>query len=332
VGVPGFHAECALGSVTQRYVPNIAWLALSFQTSGSSQVQVRWVLTALGRGGGCGSGVCCGGRVDGEGLCVGDCCPRSRSCCGDTCSDLQTDPNNCGKCIHTCASGICRAGQCGGCTDPAKPHACGGMCCPPGQCGSNGVCCHTDAGEAGCFGRCCPSGQDCWGGVHCPSGQTGCNGTCVQMGNDPHNYGSCGNVCTGGMTCQGGTCACSSPLTDCGGTCVSLRDNQSNCGSCGRACPSGWMCQDGQCVLFQAFPCTKVCEPNTSQCLTKCCRKWTGECTGWNGRRCIVEEGISQCCQGGPFWGEQPWIQICDNISSPGGVPNTTVQQNFNIC
>jgi hypothetical protein len=314
--LPGFHAERALGRTTQRYVSNIAILSFSSQVSGSSQLQGGYVFTALGRGS-CPAGlVCCGGRVDGEGFCMGDCCLRSSTCCGDSCANLQTDPDNCGKCNHTCPSGICRVGQCAGCPTGSSP--CGGMCCPPGQCGSNGTCCHTDKGETGCLGHCCLPGQDCSGGMCCPSGQTGCSGTCRNLANDANNCGFCSNVCTGGMTCQGGTCACPSFLTDCGGTCVSLGSN-SNCGACGHKCPAGMSCSSGTCVSLKSS--CSPCSPNEG-CTTKCCTTMTGECTGWFGpRRCIFFAGQQQCCVGGPFWGERPWIQACTVNSVAGGPP-----------
>lgn len=324
MSLPGFHAEDALGRTTQRYVSNVAMLSFSSQASGSSQLQDGWVLPALPRGPACPGGlICCGGRVDGEGFCMGDCCSRTSTCCGDTCANLQNDPDNCGKCGHTCPSGTCKGGQCAACPPGLNP--CGGMCCPSGQCGSNGTCCPT--GETGCFGTCCPPGQDCSGGMCCPSGQTGCNGTCRNLRNDHNNCGFCGNVCTGGKTCQGGTCSCPSFLTDCGGTCVFLGSNASNCGACGHACPSGMACVSGFCESVSSTPsCNTVCEPGTGLCSTTCCTAINGECTGWNGpKRCVLVPGGSppiQCCSGNIFFGEKPWGTLCVQFDSdPSGKP-----------
>jgi hypothetical protein len=35
------------------------------------------------------------------------CCAAGRTACGSTCSDLTTDPNNCGRCGHSCQGGTC---------------------------------------------------------------------------------------------------------------------------------------------------------------------------------------------------------------------------------
>ena len=41
-------------------------------------------------------------------------CPAPMLACGDVCTDGSSDPNNCGRCGRTCASGICQTGACVG--------------------------------------------------------------------------------------------------------------------------------------------------------------------------------------------------------------------------
>jgi hypothetical protein len=69
-------------------------------------------------------------------------------------------------------------------------------------------------------------------GVTCSSGYTLCqpNNVCTTPSNDVNNCGTCGNVCPGGYSCQGGACiapppppppSCSPPRHLCDGICIS---------------------------------------------------------------------------------------------------------------
>lgn len=69
-------------------------------------------------------------------------------------------------------------------------------------------------------------------GVTCSSGLTLCqpNNVCTTLSTDVNNCGTCGNVCTSGYSCQGGSCippppppppACTYPRHLCDGFCVS---------------------------------------------------------------------------------------------------------------
>jgi hypothetical protein len=45
---------------------------------------------------------------------AGPTCTAPLESCYGACVDLQTDPDHCGSCTHSCASGICTAGHCEG--------------------------------------------------------------------------------------------------------------------------------------------------------------------------------------------------------------------------
>jgi len=61
----------------------------------------------------------------------------------------------------------------------------------------------------------------------CSTGLTRCPPAgCVDLSSDNNNCGSCGRICSGGTTCQGGSCACPSGQTDCGGHVSTLRPTQ----------------------------------------------------------------------------------------------------------
>jgi hypothetical protein len=85
---------------------------------------------------------------------------------------------------------------------------------------------------------------DCGPAAPQPPTQILCNGACVPISNE--NCGTCGEVCTGGQTCQNGQCTCPSGQTDCSGTCKNLNTDQLNCGGCGTVCTG--VCQNGACT------------------------------------------------------------------------------------
>ena len=112
---------------------------------------------------------------------------------------INTDPTD-------CSGGYESACGCGG-SNKCKP------------CGSpvsyNAYCSVTASGDSECHN------------YGCATGQTDCSGTCTNLSTDNYNCGRCGNVCTGGDTCQSGSCS-----LDCGPTCFLNEDNccQSNTG------------------------------------------------------------------------------------------------------
>jgi hypothetical protein len=97
----------------------------------------------------------------------------------------------------------------------------------------------------------------------CPvAGQTSCAGTCTNTQTDNANCGTCGNACSGGETCQSGTCLCPTGQTFCNAACTNTATDNSNCGMCGNACKSGQVCSGGTCGT--------VCAPPTTTCGTTC--------------------------------------------------------------
>jgi len=161
--------------------------------------------------------------------------------------------------------------------------------CPSGQ--------HVDLG----LNTCVP---DCTGGkindpqtgaCTCPAGEIDCSGNCVDILNDDANCGTCENNCSGGQSCQIGTCQCPSAtphlingqcqkcpegqvpgigtdadkcVRDCSdlgsgyqycsnwGQCVDTSSTNTDCGVCGNQCDAGLSCIDGGCS-----PTVQLCQP-----------------------------------------------------------------------
>jgi hypothetical protein len=71
----------------------------------------------------------------------------------------------------------------------------------------------------------------------------------VNTGNDNNNCGACGNKCTGGKTCSGGSCRCPLGTVPClDGSCKSCPAGQTCCGN--QCCPDGTThkCCGGVCI------------------------------------------------------------------------------------
>jgi hypothetical protein len=84
------------------------------------------------------------------------------------------------------------------------------------------------------------------GGCHitCTTCDSNCRRTCTNSCTGRSVTSSC---CSGGFSCQNGTCVCPSPKTACGGFCTDTSSDSNNCGQCGKMCPSGTTCQQGDC-------------------------------------------------------------------------------------
>jgi hypothetical protein len=182
--------------------------------------------------------------------CTVDCAAGLTACpaapaLATTCVEAQTDDDNCGGCGVACQGGEhCVTGACE-CTN--GQHLCGSpAACVDETVSACGPSCQVCAPPAFATASC--NGSSCaW---TCNPGYTGCptaNPTaCDVLGSDPNNCGSCGNVCTGGETCQSGACKCPAGETLCGTTCVNEATDSNNCGACPHSCLGG-ACSDGQC-------------------------------------------------------------------------------------
>jgi hypothetical protein len=158
----------------------------------------------------------------------------------------------------------------------------------------------TFSGGAPATGGATPSGgAPVTGGTTSSGGTTTCNGTscpsgCCQNG-ACEAYGSqtvsmCGTsgaacgACTGGQTCQSGTCACPSGSSWCNGYgCANTQNDFQNCGTCGHGCTLDCTADNSSvvqndCVLGVCTPTTLPC-PSTQYCVAATCaeKKKTGD-------------------------------------------------------
>jgi hypothetical protein len=139
----------------------------------------------------------------------------------------------------------------------------------------------TDAGPA-CSGACAPA--DC------------CNDTCVDRSTSNTNCGACGNTCSGGQTCQGGTCTCPAGDTNCSGICVNLQTSNVDCGACGNACTMGKNCQGGQCLSGGCTAPLVFCGTcvDTSNDTSNCgaCFHFCSSTEVCSGGQCVPSQGL----------------------------------------
>jgi hypothetical protein len=213
---------------------------------------------AAGGGGGASSSTgagCPGGFQDCAAqllLCSPCGCVSSEECtvakgkvnCSGACVDTKSDPNHCGACGTSCASGLkCSGGNCldGDC--PAGKSECSGSC----------VELQKDPNHCGSCGTACASGQVCDGGycrASCTAPKAACHGGCIDSSSDVNHCGACDNPCTLGQVCSGGSClaACPAGLTSCNGSCVDLTQDFDHCGSCGKTCNDNNVCTSDSCV------------------------------------------------------------------------------------
>ena len=314
----------------------------------------------------CGScGVACtGGMTCQSGVCA---CPSGQSECGGTCVNTQSSNSNCGSCGNVCPVGsTCLSGTC---TCPAGSTNCGNACCGTNTTCSGGNCsCSTGWGNCdnnyldGCenslssgstCGSCtnnCGSNSTCTYPTACSGAQPSqcygnpvncsCNApfkncvttstSCETNTNTSNSHcGSCGNACSGGMTCQAGACACpASAPTNCNGTCTNLQNNSQNCGQCGNACTGGRVCSSGLCVCPSWAPtdCGGTCtatatDPaNCGSCGNQCA---VGQ--GCFGGQCLSSETVlcysCEDCSAKLSAGKSVVISRDSPVLSPNGAP-----------
>jgi hypothetical protein len=132
-------------------------------------------------------------------------CDPGEQACGSQCANVQSDPQNCGSCGHSCpANDVCTNGNC-----VCVPH------CASGSCG----------GSDGCNGTCeCPASEYCSNGscVNCPCsagycGVNSCGRSCANCptGEDCTNH-SCQHICGAGLIYCPATDSCVKSATECG--------------------------------------------------------------------------------------------------------------------
>jgi hypothetical protein len=213
------------------------------------------------------------------GVC-GNVCAEGLECCGGACVDTQSVADHCSACGMDCAEGQECCG--GGCLDvEADRLNCGGcgVECDDGWdcCDSSCVDSRADLLNCGRCGRACDGSNECCDGACALPASSACTGcaancadmeltccgvSCVDLGTDENNCGMCGESCTTGQVCCGGSCVdndalncgqdcntCGSSDLCCGGSCVP--DNAANCASCEMSCRGGETCCGDGCFDLQ---------------------------------------------------------------------------------
>lgn len=194
--------------------------------------------------------------------CVSGCPSNMPTLCSGSCVDVNTNAQNCSTCGRVCAN--VANGQPG----------CTGGACGIGACNANFQDCNmlasdgcevntqTDRNHCGSCTNACnlPNAVPaCTGGActiaSCNAGFGDCNniasdGCEANINTDSMHCGSACVACTGGRTCQAGTCACPPGTTLCGMTCVNVSTDANNCKVCGRSCQGG-ACSSGVCQPTQ---------------------------------------------------------------------------------
>jgi hypothetical protein len=152
------------------------------------------------------------------------------------CVNLKNDPHNCGNSCsdrHDCISELGPGSFC-------NNRQCENPCTEPNT--------HFDTTFNRCVPTCTgdltnlPPNGDCACPVLPGGTSTQCSDKCVDTTKDNKNCGSCGNTCTGGMTCQASQCQCPSDQEFFNGQCVPKCDfsigqiRDPTTGQCGDYC------------------------------------------------------------------------------------------------
>ena len=235
-------------------------------------------------------------------------------CCNGACTNPAQDPNNCGTCGTTCASGVCTTQGLG---SPGLPS---GVCLPvpmasPADAGVDclwatdrlgiGGCLPTNCDHAFAFAACAVGTAV---GLCCDEGFGGTR--CVDALTDNLNCGGCNIHCPDSQTCVNGVCSGASGTCNaqgrvhsfcdvessatsmcCPGTgCANLANDPQNCAACGNSCEA-LDCVNGHC---EAASCTSrengvVCGvDHANQCCGESCADTNNDANncGSCGARC----------------------------------------------
>ena len=214
-------------------------------------------------------------------------CSGVQQCCPSGCVDIDTNPDNCGKCGLVCpTSYTCVAATC---TPPASCHG-GPVCTGVDQCCSTGCTdVDTDPDNCGSCGNVCAYGAPCLGGVCQPTCNGGpvCTGVdtccytgCVDTQTNPNNCGGCGYACPSGYTCVASTCTppascnggpvCTGVEQCCTSGCTNIDTDPHRCGKCNNACPSTDTCVTGVCTPVKSCNGGPVCTGVDQCCAAGC--------------------------------------------------------------
>jgi len=271
-----------------KYLAALAVLLIAGVAASACNIQAYCFDCVSGGSGGAGGDTGGGGGSGGISTCDQDCTPNT--CCKSECVDTAQDPLNCGKCGRVCESASHGIGTCveGKCTF---------------ECGQGFADCNllsedgcevdivTDTAHCGDCDTICLFANavpKCEGGVcgimTCAQGFADCNrmladGCEVNLGTDPENCQTCGNVCAPGPNakpdCLAGTCAfggCVLGFGDCddnlaNGCEIDLTQDGLNCGTCGYICPdlpnATATCDNAACVIGSCDPGYDDCDSST---------------------------------------------------------------------
>jgi hypothetical protein len=129
----------------------------------------------------------------------------------------------------------------------------------------------------------------CDDSAECGTGEMVCGDVCVNTLNDSFNCGGCGNTCSAGQICTGGSCQCSGGGIACGTTCCSAGQvcYQNTCANSGsEVCNNTDDDLDGQIDENLSQPCNNPCGSGVESC-----RNGTWE-------SCTAPEAEDEVCDG----------------------------------
>ena len=137
--------------------------------------------------------------------------------------------------------------------DQHAPIVCGGDDCDDSDADRNPTVAETcDGKDNDCDGS-VDDGATCGGGLTCQGGVCACPPTnacgseCVDKNTSVVHCGECNHPCPIAASCVGGVCQCPGSQAVCGASCVNTQNDPANCGTCGNVCGLGFTCTNGTC-------------------------------------------------------------------------------------